>query len=162
MSETKKPKGGVAARVWEMALPLAQQLGLSVWDVQYVKEGADWVLRVCIDKEGGVGIDDCVDMTHALNPVLDKEDPVPQEYTLEVASPGLNRKLMRPEHFQAYMGEPVRARLIRPMEDGVRELEGLLIRAEGDQIEVQLSEESSATLEKKELAWVCAIDEEEF
>ncbi|RKJ41664.1 ribosome maturation factor RimP [Acutalibacter sp. 1XD8-33] len=158
----QKPKKGTAPRVWEMAEPLAENLGLTVWDVQYLKEGAEWVLRICIDKEGGVSIDDCVAMTHAINPVLDKEDPILQEYTLEVSSPGINRKLTRPEHFQAYLGEPVRARLIRPLEDGTKELEGLLIEAGGDTLEIQLDEETSVILEKKEWAWVCALDDEDL
>ena len=80
MSPAPKKKGNVAQRVWELSEPLAKELNLSLWDVQFVKEGADWFLRVFIDKEGGVSIDDCVDMTHALSPVLDKEDPIPQEY----------------------------------------------------------------------------------
>ena len=162
MGSSEKPKGGVAPRVLALAQPLAQELGLKLWDVQYQKEGAEWVLRIYIDKEGGVGIDDCVDMTHAIDPVLDQEDPVPQEYVLEVSSPGLNRKLHRPSHFQAYLGEPVRARLIRPLEDGARELEGLLLEADSDQLELQLDEDTSVTLEKKELAWVCALDDEDF
>lgn len=152
-------KGGVAGRVHALAEPLARELGLTVWDVQYQKEGAEWVLRIYIDKEDGVGIDDCVDMSHAIDPVLDEEDPVPQEYVLEVSSPGLNRKLTRPEHFQIYMDEPVRARLIRPLEDGTKELEGLLISYEDGCIELQLDEDTSVTLEKKELAWVCALDD---
>ena len=78
MRSAPKKKGNVSQRVWEMCGPLAQELGLSLWDVQFVKEGADWFLRVFIDKEGGVSIDDCVDMTHALSPVLDREDPIPQ------------------------------------------------------------------------------------
>lgn len=143
-----------------MAEPLAKELGLSVWDVQFVKEGADWYLRVFIDKEGGVSIDDCVDMTHAINPVLDREDPIPQEYLLEVSSPGWERKLTRPEHFQAYLGKPVRAKLIRPLEDGARLLEGLLLRAEPDGgFELQLDEETSVALEKKECASVNAVEE---
>ena len=81
MSPETKKKGGVAERVREMAEPLARELGLSIWDVQFLKEGADWFLRIFIDKEDGVGIDDCVDMTHAIDPVLDREDPIPQEYT---------------------------------------------------------------------------------
>lgn len=152
-------KSGVAARVRELCGPLARELGLDIWDVQYQKEGAEWVLRIYIDKEGDVGIDDCVNMSHAVDPVLDAEDPVPQEYVLEVSSPGLNRKLTRPEHFERYMDEPVRARLIRPMEDGTRELEGLLIGYEDGKIELQLDEETGVTLEKKELAWVCALDD---
>jgi ribosome maturation factor RimP len=158
MSEEKRPKTGVAPRVRALAEPLAAELGLEVWDVQYGKEGAEWVLRIIIDKPGGVGIDDCVDMTHAVNPVLDQEDPVPQEYVLEVSSPGPDRKLTRPEHYEAYMGQPVRARLIRPLEDGTRELEGLLLHYEEGRLELQLDEETSCTLEKKELAWLCAID----
>ena len=81
MSAAPKKKGNVAHRVWELSEPLAKELGLSLWDVQFVKEGAEWFLRVFIDKDGGVSIDDCVDMTHALSPVLDREDPIPQEYT---------------------------------------------------------------------------------
>jgi len=152
-------KGGVAGRVRVLAEPLAKELGLTVWDVQYQKEGAEWVLRIYIDKEGGVGIDDCVNMSHAIDPVLDQEDPVPQEYVLEVSSPGLNRKLTRPEHFEMYMDAPVRARLIRPLEDGTKELEGLLTGYEDSRLEILLDDETSVTLEKKELAWVCALDD---
>lgn len=152
-------KTGVAGRVWDLAEPIARDLGLEVWDVQYQKEGAEWVLRIYIDKEEGVGIDDCVAMSRAVDPVLDEADPVPQEYVLEVSSPGLERKLTRPEHFERYMDCPVRARLIRPLEDGSRELEGLLIDYEDGRLELQLDEETSVTLEKKELAWVCALDD---
>lgn len=162
MSADGKKKGNVAQRVWEMAQPLAGELGLSLWDVQFVKEGADWFLRIFIDKEGGVSIDDCVDMTHAVNPVLDREDPIPQEYLLEVSSPGLNRKLTRPQHFAAYLGRPVRARLIRPLENGVRELEGVLLQADegGARFELQLDEETSVTLERKECSSVTALDDD--
>ena len=161
MSPAPKKKGNVAQRVWELSEPLAKELNLSLWDVQFVKEGADWFLRVFIDKEGGVSIDDCVDMTHALSPVLDKEDPIPQEYMLEVSSPGLERKLTRPEHFAAFVGRPVRARLIRPLENGQRELTGILLRAEEDgQLELQLDEETSVTLEKKECSSVHSVEED--
>ena len=160
MRSAPKKKGNVSQRVWEMCGPLAQELGLSLWDVQFVKEGADWFLRVFIDKEGGVSIDDCVDMTHALSPVLDREDPIPQEYLLEVSSPGLERRLTRPEHFAAYVGRPVRARLIRPLENGQRELCGILLRAEEDgQLEIQLDEETSVTVEKKECSSIQSVDE---
>lgn len=151
---------GVAAKVWKLAEPLAQGLGLRVWDVQYQKEGAEWILRIYIDKEGGVGIDDCVEMTHAIDPALDEADPVPQEYVLEVSSPGLCRKLNRPSHFEAYLGQLVRAKLIRPLEDGTREMDGILLSAGDGRIEMQLSEDESVTLEQKELAWVCALDDE--
>ena len=120
------------------------------------------MLRICIDKEGGVGLDDCVAMSHAIDPVLDREDPVPQEYVLEVSSPGPDRKLTRPQHFQAYLERLVRARLIRPLEDGAKELEGVLLSAEEGRLELLVDEETSVTLEKKELAWVRAIDDADF
>ena len=161
MSPAPKKKGNVAQRVWELSEPLAKELGLSLWDVQFVKEGADWFLRVFIDKEEGVTIDDCVDMTHALSPVLDKEDPISQEYLLEVSSPGLERKLTRPEHFQAYVGRLVRARLIRPLDTGERELTGVLLGVDEDgRLEIQLDEDTSVTLEKKECSSVHSVDED--
>ena len=161
MSPAPKKKGNVAQRVWELAEPLAKELGLSLWDVQFVKEGADWFLRVFIDKEEGVSIDDCVDMTHALSPVLDKEDPISQEYLLEVSSPGLERRLTRPEHFAAYEGRQVRARLIRPLETGERELTGVLLGVDEEgRLELQLDEDTSVTLEKKECSSVHSVDED--
>ena len=161
MNPAPKKKGNVAQRVWELAEPLAKELGLSLWDVQFVKEGADWFLRVFIDKEEGVSIDDCVDMTHALSPVLDKEDPISQEYLLEVSSPGLERRLTRPEHFAAYVGRPVRARLIRPLETGERELTGVLLGVDEEgRLELQLDEDTSVTLEKKECSSVHSVDED--
>jgi len=157
----KKKKGSVAERVRQLAEPLANGLGLVIWDVQFVKEGAQWYLRIFIDKEQGVGIDDCVDMTHAISPVLDKEDPIPQEYLLEVSSPGLNRRLTRPEHFEAFLGAPVKAKLIRPLEDGRRELTGELVDAgPGGQFEILLDAETSVTLEKKECVSVCVMDDD--
>lgn len=159
MSAANQKKGGVAQQVRALAEPLAQELGLALWDVQFVKEGADWVLRLIIDKDGGVSIDDCVDMTHAIDPVLDREDPISQEYLLEVSSPGLERKLSRPEHFEAWLGKPVRAKLIRPLEDGSRVLEGLLLGADADSFELQLDEETSATVQKKECSSVNAMEE---
>ncbi|MEE0729798.1 MAG: ribosome maturation factor RimP, partial [Oscillospiraceae bacterium] len=103
----------------------------------------------------------CVDMTHAIDPVLDREDPIPQEYTLEVSSPGINRKLVKPEHFAAFLGAPVQVKLIRPLEDGSRLLQGVLLRAEENgEFEVQLDEETSCTLQKKECSSVNLLEDD--
>lgn len=161
MSIPEKKKGNVAQRVWEMAEPLAKELGLILWDVQFVKEGADWYLRIFIDKEGGVGIDDCVDMTHQINPVLDREDPIPQEYLLEVSSPGLNRKLTKPQHFQAFLGAPVKVKLIRPLESGERVFSGNLERAEENgEFELRLDGNTTCVFQKKECSSVEVIEED--
>ena len=160
MAEEKKKRGSTTDVVRALAAPLAAALGLTLWDVSFTKEGADWYLRIFIDKPGGVSIDDCVDMTHAVNPVLDSEDPIPQEYTLEVSSPGINRKLTRPEHFEAFLEAPVHVKLIRPLENGVRELEGILIDVlENGDFEIITDEETTVTFTKKECAAVHLIED---
>ena len=159
MRSAPKKKGNVSQRVWEMCGPLAQELGLSLWDVQFVKEGADWFLRVFIDKEGGVSIDDCVDMTHALSPVLDREDPIPRS-TCWRSLPPAGAQAHPARAFCGLCGRPVRHRLIRPLENGQRELCGILLRAEeGGQLEIQLDEETSVTVEKKECSSIHSVDE---
>ncbi len=158
---TNPKKVPVIQQVWQLAQPLAQQLGLTLWDVTYQKEGADWFLRVFIDKPGGVGIDDCVDMTHALDPVLDEADPVPQEYMLEVSSPGVERRLTRPEHFMAFAGCPVRVRLTRPLPGFGREVLGLLAQPQADSFGLELDSGETLTLLKKDCSAVFTVDDGE-
>ena len=157
----EKKKKSTVETVWQMAEPLAKELGLTVWDVTFGKEGADWFLRVFIDKQGGVNIEDCVNMTRALNPVLDREDPIRQEYTLEVSSPGLNRKLTRKEHLEAFLEYPVRVKLVRPMENGQRELEGILIDVlENGDFELIVEEDTTVTLTRKECSSIVLLDDD--
>lgn len=159
--EKAKKKLSTAEAVLALAKPLAKELGLSIWDVVFQKEGSDWYLRIFIDKEEGISIDDCVDMTQAINPVLDKEDPIQQEYTLEVSSPGMNRKLTKPEHFACYLGEMIRVKLIRPLENGERILDGVLLSLhEGGAVELQIDEETTATVEKKEYSSVVLLEDD--
>lgn len=156
-----KKRGNTAETVYNLVKPLADSLNLEIWDVVYLKEGADWFLRVFIDKEGGISIDDCVDLTKELNPVLDQTDPVPNEYILEVSSPGINRKLTRPEHYQKYIGETLRVKLVRPLEDGRRMLDGVLRTVESNgSFTLQIDEETSVDFEKKECASVVLLEED--
>ena len=139
--------------VRQLVTPYAEELGLSVWDVRFVKEGADWFLRIFIDKEGGVGIDDCVEFSHAVDKPLDEADPIEQSYTLEVSSPGLERELVRPEHFEKCIGRSVLVRLIRPV-DGQRDFVGTLESYDECNITVITDEETGFTFTKKEASWV--------
>lgn len=140
--------------VWDMAEPIAEELGLVLWDVCFEKEGANYYLKIIIDKDGGVGIDDCVNMSHAIEEPLDKADPIDRQYNLQVSSPGLERKLTRPFHFDYAMGEKVILRLIRPF-DGKREFKGVLIDYnENGDITIALDEENTMTAQKKETAFV--------
>lgn len=121
-----KKKGGVAEKVRKIAVPCAEKLGLSVWDVRYVREGGANFLRIYIDRAGGVRIEDCEKMSRAVDGPLDELDPIAESYCLEVSSPGVNRELTRPEHFLQYRGAGVTVRLIHPLPDGRRELSGKL------------------------------------
>ena len=112
----KESKGNVYESVKAMAEPIAESLGLSVWDVRYIKEGASRYLRIFIDKEEGVSIDDCEAMSRAIDAPLAELDPVKEAYILEVSSPGIERELTRPEHFDRFIGADIMVRLIRPME----------------------------------------------
>ncbi|MBR4287026.1 MAG: ribosome maturation factor RimP [Clostridia bacterium] len=140
--------------VWDIAEPIAEELGLILWDVLFEKEGANYYLRIIIDKEDGVGIDDCVNMSHAIDGPLDREDPIDRQYNLQVSSPGIERKLTRPFHFDYAMGEKIILKLIRPWE-GKREFKGTLVDySENGDVTIALDEENTMTAEKKEIAWV--------
>ena len=99
--------------------------GVSLWDVRFVKEGADWFLRIFIDKEDGVSIDDCVNVSHAIDPIIDEADPIDHSYCMEVSSPGIERELIRPEHFVKMTGKEVKVRLYKAL-DGAKEFIGTL------------------------------------
>ncbi len=146
-------KPNVVSIVRSIAEPVAKDLGLILWDVRFVKEGASWYLRVFIDKDGGVDINDCVDMTHALNGPLDEADPVEVSYCLEVSSPGLERDLTRDEHFEVMTGKKIKLRLIRPDENKQREFSGILKGYEDGNIKVDVDSEERVFI-KKETAWV--------
>lgn len=149
-----KGKGGNTVNtVWQLAEPLAKELGLELWDVRFEKEGADWFLRIFIDKEGGVSIDDCVDMSHAIDKPLDEADPIEQSYCLEVCSPGVERELKRDEHFLKFIGSPVMVKLIRPLENK-REYNGILESYENGSFELRLDDGTGLMLNKKETSYV--------
>jgi len=130
--KTKKP---IAQIVWELAEPVAQSLSYRLWDVEYVKEGADWVLRITIDtdREDGIGIDDCEKMHYAIDPLLDEADPIEGSYNLEVSSPGIERTLTRPEHYEMMMGTKVTARCFTAV-NGSRIFTGTLAGADAEKI----------------------------
>ena len=146
-------KASTTDKVWRIAAPIAEKLGRSLWDVRFVKEGADWFLRIFIDKEGGVSIDDCEAMSRALDAPLDEQDPIPQSYCLEVSSPGLERELTRPQHFEQMEGQPVKVTLIRP-QNGQKILAGTLEGYRDGVILLGLNHGETIEIHKKETASV--------
>ena len=126
-------KGGqnTAAVVEQLVRPVIEGMGLRLWDVRFEKEGPDWFLRVLIDRDTPLDTDTCEAASRAIDPVIDAADPIEQSYYMEVGSPGLGRRLTRDEHFAALAGQKVAARLIRPDEQGRRELRGTLLGKDG-------------------------------
>ena len=115
----------ITDKVTELALPVVEEEGCSLWDVEYVREAGCWYLRVFIDKEGGVGIDDCERISRRLDPILDEVDPIPDSYVFEVGSAGAERELKRPGDFEQFMGSDVEVRLYQPL-DGSKAFVGTL------------------------------------
>ena len=141
-----KGKNTVSA-VEELAAPIAASLGLRIWDVRYLKEGAAWYLRVFIDKDGGVDINDCE--------AIDRLDPIDGEYILEVSSPGVERELVRPEHFEEFIGADIMVKMIRPIEGIGKEFKGVLTAFEDGTVTVtDHSGENTVTIGKKETAYI--------
>lgn len=153
--------GSTVSAVWDIAQPIARELGLELWDVRFVKEGVSWYLRIFIDKDGGVDINDCENMSRALDAPLDEADPIDRSYCLEVSSPGIERELTREEHFTACLGERIKLRLIRP-KDGQRDFSGVLESCMGSDITLRLENGEGLCINKKETSFIKLDDFEGF
>lgn len=126
----------VASTVRELIAPVASEFGYRLWDVEYVKEGTKMILRVTIDKDDGINIEDCERMHRAIDPILDEADPIEGAYYLEVSSPGIERDLRTEEHILASMGSKVELRLYAPL-DGSRSFVGILAAYEDGEVSVE-------------------------
>ena len=138
--------------VAQLAAPVVEQAGCSLWDVEYVKEAGEWFLRVYIDKEGGVSIDDCEAVSRPLSDLLDEADPIEGSYTFEVSSAGADRVLKKPEHFARFQGQEVEVKLYRPR-DGQKDFVGMLQSWRDGDVTLDVGGEP-ITFEKKGIALV--------
>ena len=142
----------VTQQVESFARPIVEANGCSLWDVEYVREGSERFLRLYIDKEGGVDINDCEAIHRAVDPVLDEQDPIAESYHFEVCSAGLERALKRPSDFEQFMGSPILVKLYRPR-NGLKEIPGILRGYEDGKVTVEAGKET-ITFEKSEVALV--------
>jgi len=136
--------------VWEIAGKIATDAGCRVYDVEFVKEGADWFLRVFIDKDGGVFINDCETVSRALGDALDERDPIAQSYCLEVSSPGIERRLRKNEHFTDNIGKNVEIKLYSPI-NKKKVLIGKLVSFANNMISIE-NADGIINLEKNKIA----------
>ena len=120
----------IAEKVYGLVKETVESCGVSLWDVRFVKEGASHYLRIFIDKEDGISINDCTDVSHAIDPVIDEADPIDGSYYLEVCSPGTEREIVRPHHFEYAVDKEIKVKLFKAI-DGKKEFTGVLKAYDG-------------------------------
>ena len=135
--------------VYRLIEPTVLSLGINLWDVKFQKEGASYYLRIYIDKDTGVGIDDCVTVSHAIDPVIDEADPIDKQYYLEVCSPGIERELTRDWHYTAMCGKTVSVKLFSAI-DGKKAFCGQL-KVKDDNISI-MTDEGKIILNRSQIA----------
>ena len=134
-----KSSKGIVSMVAPIADKVALELGYFVWDIDYVKEGTEWFLRIDIDKDGGVDIEDCERFSRAIDPLLDEADPIEEQYTLQISSPGIEREIKNDFHLQHCLGETVQVRLYAPL-NGFKEYVGPLVSYTADTVTLEVDE----------------------
>ncbi len=147
-------KKKITVLVDELLSAFLQEEGLELYHSEFVKEGKDWFLRIYIDKpagEGYIGMEDCEKVSRFLSGKLDEADPVEQNYYLEVSSPGMDRELIKPEHYRRYVGSEVEIRLYKGR-DGTKNIRGVLQEMDGDSIKVQDHDGKEWDLQLAEIA----------
>jgi ribosome maturation factor RimP len=120
--------------------PILESQGFGLVDLEYQRENQGWVLRIYLDREGGVSLDDCTGVSHEVGAVLEVKDLIPSAYILEVSSPGLTRPLKRPEDFNKFRNQLVKIKLYEPL-DGRKNFKGTLMGLEGDRVRVEVEQQ---------------------
>ncbi len=139
----------VAERVYSLIEETVKNEGVELWDVRFLKEGANWYLRVFISSDKGIGIDECTAVSHAIDPILDEADPIDKSYYLEVCSSGIERELVRDWHFEWAQGKAVKLKLYKAI-DGKKEFAGVL-KTTGEVLELE-TENGILTFPKKDVS----------
>lgn len=146
-------KKNIATEIEQIVLPITEANDLELVDVEYVKEGGEFFLRVYIDKEGGVSLNECELVTRALNPILDEKDPIKDNYYLEVSSPGLDRPLKKDKDFVKYQGRDVEIKLYKSI-DGSKLHEGELVGLTEDKNIKVIIDNKEVEFNKKDVALI--------
>lgn len=137
----------------KILLPVTEENGVEIYDVEYVKEGSDWYLRAYIDKGGGVTIEDCEKVSRAVSDIMDREDFIKDAYILEVSSPGLGRPLKKEKDFARNMGELVEIRTFRPIEKQ-KEFSGILKAYDEAHVTIEEEDGTERRFERNEIALI--------
>ncbi len=130
----------IQSEIEEILKPVVNDLGYELWGCEYLSQGKHSLLRIYIDKEDGIGIEDCEIVSRQINALLDVEDPIPGNYSLEVSSPGIPRPLFKKEQYKRYVGQNIQVKLFKPL-NGSRKLSGIILNANDDVLVLQIGDE---------------------
>lgn len=144
----------ISETVYSIAKPIAESLNLEIWDVKFVKEGPNRYLRIFIDNDAEITLDDCEKMSRAINDPLDELDPIPFSYILEVCSPGIERELTKDWHFQKYINSEIIIKFIRPNENNEKETVGTLVNFDKNFITIKTPDEKILNSDRKNISHV--------
>ena len=139
------------AKTEELIQPIIDSRGFELVDVEFVKEGSDWYLRVYIDKDGGISVNDCEDISRAFNEILDREDYISEQYIFEVSSPGLTRPLKKEKDYKRSIGKLVDVKLYTPVEK-VKELTGVLKDFDNVTVTIETDSGEHKTIDRTNIA----------
>ena len=146
-------KKSIEAAIEELVSPIVDDKGFEIVDIEYVKEAGEYYLRVFLDKEGGISLNDCEAVSRELSEILDVKDPIKDNYFLEVSSPGLDRPLKKDKDFVRYQGRDVEIKLYKPL-NGSKQFEGELVGLNEDKNIVVMIDDNEVEFNKKDVALV--------
>ena len=146
-------KKSIEATIEEMVLEITNPRNFEIVDIEYVKEAGEYYLRVYIDKEGGISLNDCEVVTRAINPILDEKDPIKENYFLEVSSPGLDRPLKKEKDFVRYAGRDVEVKLYKPT-NGLKHFEAELVELAENKVVKLIVDGEEMEFDKKDIALI--------
>ncbi|EQK42075.1 MULTISPECIES: ribosome maturation factor RimP [Paraclostridium] len=146
-------KKSTEAMIEELVLPITNENNIEIVDVEYVKEAGEYYLRIFIDKDGGVSLNDCEVVTRAINPILDEKDPIKENYFLEVSSPGLDRPLKKEKDFVRYAGRDVEVKLYKPI-NGLKHFEAELVELAENKVVKLIVDGEEMEFDKKDIALI--------
>ena len=161
MVESNPPETDLAGKIWTLCEPVLRGEGMELVEVEYRREAPGWVLRFFIDQPGGITVEDCAQVSRVLGDYLDVTDAIATAYHLEVSSPGLNRPLRRPEHFEKVLGDIIEVKALEPL-DGRRKFKGRLTGFAGGVVEMNCDGETfQIDLGNVDRARLCYFDSRE-
>ena len=147
----------IEEKVEQLVKDPIEKLGYSLYDVEYVKEGPEYYLRIYIDKESGIDLNDCEKVSNEINEILDKADYIKEQYYLEVSSPGIERKLRKDKHLEQNISKNVEIKLFKKDNNGKKEYTGKLKAFNQEEIIIETDKEIA--IERKNIAQIKTINE---